>query len=289
MIAVEGDLDLVSAPKLRCALLDRLEAGERRIVLDLSLVTFMDSTALGVLVGVNRRMSPHGILVMSGAQPSVLRLLEMTGLDRALDFLPTLDAGLAHVRQAPLRIPAQLSGSDARSVTRESRTSERIQEADDFGNREGPGVGIPLTSDAAVVLGLAFTAIPFARSTQAQVTRWLRVLRQYGESGITLMSLGIADEELDPSPEQVPEQGQPAAPNGDRNAVATVAGLARRAAGERGASAVCSTDFLRAVMEFYGSDFEHVLLKYGLTSDDVAEALGCSRSASDSLRHGSAQ
>ena len=52
MIALEGDLDLTSAPRLRWALFDLAESGRRRIVVDLSPATFMDSTTFNVMLGV---------------------------------------------------------------------------------------------------------------------------------------------------------------------------------------------------------------------------------------------
>jgi anti-sigma B factor antagonist len=98
LVAVEGELDLCSAPQLKWTLVDLLDAGRSRIVVDLSLVTFMDSTALGVLVGVNRSLDTGSRLAIACLPPSVLKIFEVSGLDGAFDIFATLDEALAHAR-----------------------------------------------------------------------------------------------------------------------------------------------------------------------------------------------
>jgi anti-sigma B factor antagonist len=98
VIAIKGDLDLSTAPQLKWMLLDALEAGHSRIVVDLSLTTFMDSTALGVLIGVNRNLDAGSRLAIVCARPNVLKIFELSGMDGAFAIVPTLDDALAHAQ-----------------------------------------------------------------------------------------------------------------------------------------------------------------------------------------------
>jgi anti-sigma B factor antagonist len=90
-ITVEGDLDLSTAPRLKWMLMDSLEAGHSRIVLDLSLATFMDSTALGVLVSFKRRLDEDARLAIVCTRPSVLKIFEFAGMDGVFGIFSTLD------------------------------------------------------------------------------------------------------------------------------------------------------------------------------------------------------
>src|SRR5437588_4497911 len=74
VIAIKGDLDLFAAPKLKWALVDLLNAGYGEVVVDLSEVTFMDSTAVGVLVGVNRSLYAGARLAIVCDQPNLLKI-----------------------------------------------------------------------------------------------------------------------------------------------------------------------------------------------------------------------
>jgi anti-sigma B factor antagonist len=98
VLSVEGELDLASAPSLKWALTDILAAGHDQVVVDLSLVTFIDSTALGVLVGVKKHLSPGAKLAITCSHPDVLNIFELTGLDATFDIFPAFDDALAFVR-----------------------------------------------------------------------------------------------------------------------------------------------------------------------------------------------
>ncbi|MGH2904101.1 MAG: STAS domain-containing protein [Solirubrobacteraceae bacterium] len=98
VLAVEGELDLASAPRLKWALSDVLGAGYSQVVLDLAGVTFIDSTALGVLIGVQRRRDVPARLGIVCVHPNVLRIFELSGLDGMFDIFSTFDAALAYAR-----------------------------------------------------------------------------------------------------------------------------------------------------------------------------------------------
>jgi anti-sigma B factor antagonist len=99
VIAVEGELDLSTAPRLKWMLVDALETGHSQLVLDLSLTTFMDSTALGVLVAIKRKLDGGERLVIACARPGVLKIFEYSGMDGAFAIFPTLAEAAASVRE----------------------------------------------------------------------------------------------------------------------------------------------------------------------------------------------
>lgn len=98
LIAVEGELDLSTAPRLKWMLLDSLETGLGRLVVNLSLASFMDSTTLGVLLGVKRRLQTGEQLAIVCPQTDVLKIFEFAGMDGVFAVFPLLDEALAHVR-----------------------------------------------------------------------------------------------------------------------------------------------------------------------------------------------
>ncbi|MBI2708436.1 MAG: STAS domain-containing protein [Actinobacteria bacterium] len=85
-VRIAGELDLASVPQLRTCLADLTQRGEKHLVLDLSGVTFCDSTALGLFVGAHRRCEVSGGSIEFRSLPSSLRhLLRVSGLDQILD------------------------------------------------------------------------------------------------------------------------------------------------------------------------------------------------------------
>jgi anti-sigma B factor antagonist len=103
LISVEGELDLSTAPRLKWMLVDSLEGPANRLVVDLSLTTFMDSTALGVLVGIKRSLDEDNQLAVVCARRNVLKIFEFAGIDGAFAIFPTLEEALAHVQGRDVR------------------------------------------------------------------------------------------------------------------------------------------------------------------------------------------
>src|SRR5580658_9504636 len=81
VLAVRGEVDVYSAPRLREKLVELVSEGHRQIVADLEAVDFLDSTGLGVLVGGLKRLRSHdGDLTLVCSQPRILKVFEITGL-----------------------------------------------------------------------------------------------------------------------------------------------------------------------------------------------------------------
>jgi anti-sigma B factor antagonist len=101
LVHVEGEIDFGSAPDLRVRLHQMITSGAPRLVLDVSGVTFCDSSGLGVLVGARSLLLARGgTLAVVGATGQVDRLLRITGLERlftpgALAATPPAEAAWA--------------------------------------------------------------------------------------------------------------------------------------------------------------------------------------------------
>ena len=92
VVAVRGEIDLFTAPDVKSALGEALESGHTRIVVDLTSTTFLDSTALGVLIGAVKRLrSRDGVLTIVNTDPNIAKTFEITGLDQIFTIRPTRD------------------------------------------------------------------------------------------------------------------------------------------------------------------------------------------------------
>jgi hypoxanthine phosphoribosyltransferase len=90
VVAVEGDVDLHSAPVLRTRLAALADAETAHVVLDLSDATFLDSMALGViLVAQKRLVEAGGRLDLVAPTPEIRRIFEITMLDQVFDLHDT--------------------------------------------------------------------------------------------------------------------------------------------------------------------------------------------------------
>lgn len=131
-----------------------------------------------------------------------------------------------------------------------------------------------LAPDAAMVLGIAATAIPFARTPEEEAERWLRVLRLHGEVGSALQALGVSEDSIAIHPAGGHRDPAGRAGSGEpRDVIALVVEHAARVAAERGAAGVATTDVLIAVLQVYGPVFEQALRAHGTDSGEVLERL----------------
>ncbi len=82
---VAGELDLAARSELRAALADLVDGGAD-VTVDLSAVTFIDSTALAVLVHVHQEVAASGArLIVADPSPVVVRIMHLAGLFALLD------------------------------------------------------------------------------------------------------------------------------------------------------------------------------------------------------------
>jgi anti-sigma B factor antagonist len=96
VVTLAGELDAFDAPGLREAFHSLMEASPAGvIVLDLSAVAFLDSTVLGTIVGLLRRVREGGGELRTVLpDTTALRIFEITGLVAALDVWPSREAAV---------------------------------------------------------------------------------------------------------------------------------------------------------------------------------------------------
>jgi anti-sigma B factor antagonist len=96
LVSVSGELDLYTSERLQKAIREAASVGADTVLVDLSGVGFVDSTALGVIVQETKRLEGRGVaLALVTDDPRTLRVLEVTGLDRVMRRHATLHDALA--------------------------------------------------------------------------------------------------------------------------------------------------------------------------------------------------
>jgi anti-sigma B factor antagonist len=96
VLSVRGEIDVSTAPELRDRLLSVAAEGYSKVVVDLSQVSFLDSTALGVLVsGLKRFRAAGGDLLLVVTGRSVSKVLEITGLVEVFSIFESVEEALS--------------------------------------------------------------------------------------------------------------------------------------------------------------------------------------------------
>ena len=96
IVAVGGEIDVYTAPKLRDKVTELVGEGHYQLVIDMENVEFLDSTGLGVLVGGLKRVRAHeGSLRLVCTQERILKIFRITGLTKVFPIHASVDEALA--------------------------------------------------------------------------------------------------------------------------------------------------------------------------------------------------
>jgi anti-sigma B factor antagonist len=102
ILVVGGEVDYEVSPQVKAHMMRALKAGSRRLILDLTEVTFIDSTAIGVLAGVVDKLdeTDGGSLSVVCTHEKVMQIFEITGLDSVITLHPSREDALAALAPA---------------------------------------------------------------------------------------------------------------------------------------------------------------------------------------------
>ena len=96
IVAIGGEIDVYTAPKLREQLIDLVSNGSHHLIVDMEAVEFLDSTGLGVLVGGLKRVRAHdGSLRLVCSQERILKIFRITGLTKVFSIYASVDEAMA--------------------------------------------------------------------------------------------------------------------------------------------------------------------------------------------------
>lgn len=96
VLPLEGEIDLHVSPTIAAALSRLIEKKHRKVVVDLSGVTYVDSSGLAVLIEGMQKAGEYKIeFALTGLQESVRTIFDIARLDQVFQIFPDVDAALA--------------------------------------------------------------------------------------------------------------------------------------------------------------------------------------------------
>lgn len=99
VVRLQGPTDVSQAVELRDLLGQQIDGPSARVLVDLSDVTLVDSSGVGVFVSAHRRAADAGAkFALAGAAATVGRVFELTRTNRLLEIFPSVDEGLQALR-----------------------------------------------------------------------------------------------------------------------------------------------------------------------------------------------
>lgn len=100
VLCVSGEIDIYTAPLFKQAVVNLVSDGNRDVIIDLSKVTFMDSSGFGTLLGATKRLRPMGGgLHLAAPNSTIQRMLRLTRLDTIMEIYDSSEAAARAVQQ----------------------------------------------------------------------------------------------------------------------------------------------------------------------------------------------
>lgn len=94
-LCVGGEIDAQTAPALREEALDVIARGHPHLILDLTGITFCDSSGFNALIGIMRcAMAANGSLTLAAVPDRLSRMLDLTGLSTLMPSYPSIEAAM---------------------------------------------------------------------------------------------------------------------------------------------------------------------------------------------------
>ncbi|MCX6376744.1 MAG: STAS domain-containing protein [Armatimonadetes bacterium] len=95
VVKVTGEIDAYTAPEFKSALGKAILFGAEHIIVDLTDVSYMDSSGFGCLLSATKRVRPRGGTInLVGCSEAIERMLKITSLDTIFGMFPTVDAAV---------------------------------------------------------------------------------------------------------------------------------------------------------------------------------------------------
>ena len=96
LVTLAGNVDLHTGNTFKKSVREGIDNNYKQVVVDFSQATYIDSTALGILVGISKRLKPYGgSLYVIVNTPNIRKMFEITALDLIFDVVNSLDEVVA--------------------------------------------------------------------------------------------------------------------------------------------------------------------------------------------------
>lgn len=112
VLDVIGEIDIYTTPQFKEAVSAAIEEGKPGIVINMTKVTYMDSSGFGTLLSATKRLRPvDGALYLAGCNDAITRMLQITRLNTIFGTYASEDEAVAAAETLPKNTPAPDSSS----------------------------------------------------------------------------------------------------------------------------------------------------------------------------------